>query len=89
MQAREERLVVGHKVGEDVLVCTALEVLAADLDRDHLLIGQGGREAPMPEADARPERGIVLADQAVHGDDKLVAVHGGAPFAASRWWDTC
>ena len=85
-QAGKEVGVMGPKVGKEVLVGGQLEVFAAEFHRDHFFITQGGRKAPLPQRVGVFDYLVVLTDQTVDSDDKLISIHWGPP-AANSWCD--
>ena len=60
----------------ETLYPSRLEVFATDLDGDDLLVGRGGGEAPPPDVLLQGECLVVLTDQAVYSDDKMVTIRG-------------
>jgi len=65
-QLREEDLIMGADIDDDVFVRAALDELTTGLDDDHLLVGQGGGEAAPSDAALYGNGAILLADQARH-----------------------
>lgn len=71
-------------VGDGTLVCAhaARDVLAADLDGDHLLVAQGRGKVAAPEAVLRRKGVVVAADQTVCATQKRISIYG--PSLRSR-----
>ena len=71
--------VVRPKVGINILVGATLEILAADFQGDHFFIAErGGKPAPADTV-AMGDNPVAGTDQAIHGDDKIVAIHWFTP----------
>jgi hypothetical protein len=74
---------MGPKVGKEVLVGGQLEVFAANFHGQDFFIGQSRGKPTPPQGVPVFNRSIVLTNQTVHGNDKIISIHWVAPSVNS------
>jgi len=84
LQVRKEVGVGGAEVPKEVLVGSQLEILATDLQGEDFFIAQRGGKPAAAQGVEVLEHLIMLTNQTVDSNDKLIAIHWGPP-AGNSW----
>jgi hypothetical protein len=74
-QLGKEVALMRAKVRKDLLVGGELEVFAAEFHGDHFFVAQGGRKPAPAQRGGVFDHLIVLTDQTVDGNDKIIPIH--------------
>jgi hypothetical protein len=74
---------VRAEVRKEVLIGGQLEILAADLQRQHFFIAQRWGKSAAPQGVGVFDHLLLLTDQTIHRTDNLLPIHWCAPLVKS------
>src|SRR6266478_2646828 len=82
-QTRKEVGIMRAKIRHEFLVSSQLKILPTNFHRDHFFVRQRRRKATPPQRVGALDPLVMLADQTIDSNDKLIAIHWGPPWAKS------